>query len=159
MTSLFAKISQKHLAKKVVFHSCTEITFQNGHLNLSTEDLPLECVEGQTVKYVTCHSKAHQSRRKLHQNAPIWQKIVPLRENHTKENHHIPNLYHSHQGYVKIHTDSHQLDIFSHQQDIVENAIVYSLGWRHSKLVFMHLFWSGTASEPFWACRLLYITS
>ena len=29
---------------------------------------------------------------------------------------------------MQIHTDSHQLDIFSHRQDIVKNATVNSLG-------------------------------
>ena len=37
------------------------------------------------------------------------------------------NSHYSHQDYVKIRTDSHQLDIFSHLQDIVESAIIYSL--------------------------------
>ena len=37
-----------------------------------------------------------------------------------------PNSHHLHRVYVKICTDSHQLDI-SHWQDIVKNAIVYSL--------------------------------
>ena len=40
-----------------------------------------------------------------------------------------PNSHHLHRDYVKIHTNSHQLDIFSHQQDIVKNAMVYSLGF------------------------------
>ena len=38
-----------------------------------------------------------------------------------------PNSYYSHRDYVKICPNLHQLDIFSHQQDIVENAIVYTL--------------------------------
>ena len=42
-----------------------------------------------------------------------------------------PNLHHSHRDYMKICTYSQQLDIFSHQQDIVKNAIVYSLGKAH----------------------------
>ena len=38
-----------------------------------------------------------------------------------------PNQHHPHRDYMKILTDSHQLDIFSHRQDIVKNATVYSL--------------------------------
>ena len=34
-----------------------------------------------------------------------------------------PNLHHWHRHYVKICTDSHQLYIFSHRQDIVKNAM------------------------------------
>ena len=55
-----------------------------------------------------------------------------------------PNSHHSHQDYVKICTGSHQLDI-SLRQDIVENAIVYSLGFElhsYSHFQCFHLVFS-----------------
>ena len=48
------------------------------------------------------------------------------------------NSHRSHQDYVRIHTDLHQLDIFLHQQDIVQNAIVKS-GYPGLMYVMMYL--------------------
>ena len=44
-----------------------------------------------------------------------------------------PKSQHSHWDYVKIRTDSHQVDIYLHRQYIVENAKVYSLDWEANR--------------------------
>ena len=47
---------------------------------------------------------------------------------------HIFNALLTHRiTYIKFCTDLHQLDIFSHRKDLVENAIIYSLAsWSHT---------------------------